>query len=128
MPGLDLPDGYVTQDIWFEGLILPPEDAFFDAYDLTVQQPQPILLTARWPDGRDAASLVCVVPDNIMEGSREPENALPGEDGSGSVNDDGDDGDDEDDEDGENAAGSLSAWDAFICATAISCGFMLMLS
>lgn len=122
MPGVDLPDGYVTQDIFSEGVILPPEEeAFFEEYDLLVQQSLPMVLTTRYANGTGAAEAVCIMTDNIVDGSREPESS-PFEDNGD------DDGDEDGDDDGENGAQALYTWKTLVSATMLSSGLMLMLS
>jgi hypothetical protein len=47
----------------------------FAWYDLFVQQPVPWVIAASFGNGRRETQVACVAPDNVVDGSRVPENA-----------------------------------------------------
>lgn len=50
----------------------------FEVYDLRVQQPIPLLISARDREsGSWATEVICLAPSNVTEGSREPEAEFP---------------------------------------------------
>ncbi|RFN48877.1 hypothetical protein FIE12Z_6932 [Fusarium flagelliforme] len=76
LPQVDIPDGYQTQMIMWQGKSLPvAEEAFLDSYDLLVRQPFPVLITARLPGEHQngAAEIACLATKDISEGSRVPQ-------------------------------------------------------
>lgn len=99
LPGVSLPDGYETFQLSGGGLVPPDaEKDSFEVYDLRVQQPIPILLSVRLPDGESAAEVICLAPSNITQSGREPEAEFP-----------------------PNAAGSLEPRGAFLFVVAAVC-------
>lgn len=99
LPGVTLPDDYETFQLSGGGLVPPDaERDSFEVYDLRVQQPIPILLSVRLPDGKASAEVICLAPSNITQSSREPEAEFP-----------------------PNAAGSLKPKGAFVFAVAVMC-------
>ncbi|KAI8675922.1 hypothetical protein NCS57_00494900 [Fusarium keratoplasticum] len=99
LPGVSLPDDYETFQLSGGGLVPPDaERDSFEVYDLRVQQPIPILLSVRLPDGKANAEVICLAPSNITQSSRKPEAEFP-----------------------PNAAGSLEPRGAFVFAVAAVC-------
>ncbi|KAJ3460123.1 hypothetical protein MRS44_010990 [Fusarium solani] len=99
LPGVSLPNDYETFELSGGGLVPPDaEKNSFEVYDLRVQQPIPILLSVRLPDGKAAAEVICLAPSNITQSSRKPEAEFP-----------------------PNAAGSLEPRGAFVFAAAAMC-------
>ncbi|KAI8665615.1 hypothetical protein LRP88_03881 [Fusarium phalaenopsidis] len=78
LPGVSLPDDYETFQLSGGGLVPPDaEKDSFEIYDLRVQQPIPILLSVRLPDGKAAAEVICLAPSNITQSSRKPKAEFP---------------------------------------------------
>ncbi|RSL69562.1 hypothetical protein CEP53_002190 [Fusarium sp. AF-6] len=106
LPGVNLPNDYETFQLSGGGLVPPDaEKDSFEVYDLRVQQPIPILLSVRLPDGKSAAEIICLAPSNITQSSRKPEAEFP-----------------------PNAAGSLDSRRAFPFAVAVMCVVGLVLA
>ncbi|RSL58838.1 hypothetical protein CEP54_007571 [Fusarium duplospermum] len=106
LPGVSLPDDYEAFQLSGGGLVPPDaEKDSFEVYDLRVQQPIPILLSVRLPDGKSAAEVICLAPSNITQRSRKPEAEFP-----------------------PNAAGSLEQRGAFAFAVAVVCVVGLVLA
>lgn len=70
-----------------EGHDLPPgRDGFFDAYDLMVRQPLPIVLAVGVPgQSKLAVEIACMAPDNVTADSRVPDSEFPPS-GAGDLN------------------------------------------
>ena len=78
LPEMDLPSDYRTYGS-LPGGSFPPADnelETFDAYDLKVRQPIPILFSVQSGDVGDA-KMVCIAPNNVLDGSRIPESEFP---------------------------------------------------
>jgi hypothetical protein len=106
LPGVSLPNDYETFQLSGGGLVPPDaEKNSFEVYDLRVQQPIPILLSVRLPDGKAAAEVICLAPSNITQSSRKPEAEFP-----------------------PNAAGSLEPRGAFVFAAAAMCVVRMILA
>ncbi|RSM04811.1 hypothetical protein CDV31_009902 [Fusarium ambrosium] len=106
LPGVTLPNDYETFQLSGGGLVPPDADKdSFEVYDLRVQQPIPVLLSVRLPDGKSAAEVICLAPSNITQSSRRPEAEFP-----------------------PNAAGSLDSRGAFPFAVAVMCVMGLVLA
>jgi hypothetical protein len=78
LPSIDLPENYKTFGGFPGGALLPGDRELeeYDAYDLRVRQPIPLLLTARSGDTRQS-NMVCIAPNNVVEGSRTPKLEFP---------------------------------------------------
>jgi hypothetical protein len=78
LPSIDLPENYKTFGGFPGGALLAGDRELeeYDAYDLRVRQPIPLLLTARSGDSRQS-KMVCIAPNNVVEGSRIPELKFP---------------------------------------------------
>lgn len=80
LPGVGLPGGYKTFPVMGMGL-LPSDDPIdsYELYGLRVRQPIPFLLTTEFHDEgvRTATELLCVAPNEVMKGSREPKGDFP---------------------------------------------------
>ncbi|KAH7251513.1 hypothetical protein BKA59DRAFT_472172 [Fusarium tricinctum] len=78
LPSIDLPENYKTFGGFPGGALLPGDRELeeYDAYDLRVRQPIPLLLTARSGDTRQS-KMVCIAPNNVVEGSRTPKLEFP---------------------------------------------------
>ncbi|RMJ14412.1 hypothetical protein CDV36_005913 [Fusarium kuroshium] len=106
LPGVTLPNDYETFQLSGGGLVPPDTNKdSFEVYDLRVQQPIPILLSVRLPDGKSAAEVICLAPSNITQSSRKPEAEFP-----------------------PNAADSLDSRRAFMFAAAVICVVGLVLA
>ena len=53
----------------------------FEAYDLQVQQPVPLLVVTHY-DGNVSPKMVCIAPNDLIEGSRVPQSEFPDESGA----------------------------------------------
>lgn len=49
----------------------------FESYDVSVKRPVPSVFAAYLADGTTETHVVCVTPDHVAEGSREPEEEEP---------------------------------------------------
>lgn len=78
LPSIDLPENYKTFGGFPEGALLAGDRELdeYDAYDLRVRQPIPLLLTARSGNTRQS-KMVCIAPNNVVDGSRIPELDFP---------------------------------------------------
>lgn len=79
IPGVDIPDDYVTFNTLMGGLQEPGESGVgYELYDLRVQQTLPVFITAIVPGEqpsdawRHEKRIFCVAPDDVREGSRVP--------------------------------------------------------
>jgi hypothetical protein len=80
LPSIDLPENYKTFGGFPGGALLAGDRELeeYDAYDLRVRQPIPLLLTAQFDDTRTRQrKMVCIAPNNVVEGSRIPELEFP---------------------------------------------------
>jgi hypothetical protein len=90
VPHIDIPGSYMTYSgfggtIGFNDENGDEED--FSGYDLRVQQPVPIMVQMRRPVANGAVIeplLFCLAPDEVVDGSREPESEFP-PNGAGSL-------------------------------------------
>ena len=74
LPHIDLSDGYRTYGNLPVGTFEGGDDREnFDLYDRHVRQAVPMVLTVKAADGTIANKVVCLAPDNVVEGSRDPE-------------------------------------------------------
>lgn len=76
MPHVDLPDNYRT----YYAHYVPVSEGGggyknFDLYDRHVREAVPMVFTMKSPDGTIAHKVVCVAPNNVVDGSRVPESA-----------------------------------------------------
>ncbi|SPJ78593.1 uncharacterized protein FTOL_06982 [Fusarium torulosum] len=78
LPSIDLPENYKTFGGFPGGALLAGDRELeeYDAYDLRVRQPIPLLLTTRSGDSKQS-KMVCIAPNNVVEGSRIPELEFP---------------------------------------------------
>ena len=81
LPHIDLPLGYRSRSANLGGGFRNLGQFDDETYDLRVRQSIPIVLTGRrGEDDRDGWSrVICLAPDVITRGSREPEGDFPGE-------------------------------------------------
>jgi hypothetical protein len=75
-PHVDLPDNYRT----YYAHYVPVSEGGggyenFGLYDKHVSEAVPMVFTIKSPEGTIAHKLVCLAPDNVVEGSRVPESA-----------------------------------------------------
>ncbi|EEY23105.1 conserved hypothetical protein [Verticillium alfalfae VaMs.102] len=78
LPHTDVPNGYRSFAGFPGWRIMPPdeEENEFDVYDLRVQQTVPVLFTVQ-SGSQQKVHLVCVAPNKVVEGSREPQAEFP---------------------------------------------------
>jgi hypothetical protein len=57
----------------------------FDLYDQHVREAVPMVLTVRAPDGAVETKVICLVPNNVVEGSRGAEESAASRSSSGAV-------------------------------------------
>ncbi|WQF80619.1 hypothetical protein CDEST_05633 [Colletotrichum destructivum] len=77
---IDLPESYRTYSGLVGGSILPADRTreSFEAYDLRVRQPIPMLITSSVANSDERhAAVVCLAPSNVTDGSRVPEGEFP---------------------------------------------------
>ncbi|KAF6813772.1 hypothetical protein CMUS01_12765 [Colletotrichum musicola] len=74
LPHINLPEGYRSYATEFSRLLLPADTDLesFEMYDLRVRQSIPFLITTRDSKGTHA-EVLCIAPNNVTDGSREPE-------------------------------------------------------
>lgn len=79
LPHVDIPANYSTISIGVDGNLGMPGSETDQTYDLRVRQPIPIVLTGRDSDddSRGWRRLACLAPNEVVEGSREPEGEFP---------------------------------------------------
>ncbi|KAH8176583.1 hypothetical protein LIA77_05001 [Sarocladium implicatum] len=77
VPNIDLPGDYRTYTSQTSsGPQGDREIVNFDTYDLRTRQQFPVLIMGSWSNanrGQKASKVLCLAPDDIVEGSREPE-------------------------------------------------------
>ncbi|CRK38804.1 hypothetical protein BN1723_015403, partial [Verticillium longisporum] len=78
LPHTDVPNGYRSFAGFPGWRIMPPdeEENEFDVYDLRVQQTVPMLFTVQ-SGSQEKVYLVCLAPNKVVDGSREPQAEFP---------------------------------------------------
>lgn len=80
-PGIHLPDSYITHPATGFGAAPGSSDTEHDNftwYDLHVQRPIPWVIAGAFDGGMDLETkVVCVAPNSVVNGSREPQELLP---------------------------------------------------
>jgi hypothetical protein len=77
LPHVDLPNDYRTYGFLNVGTNDGGDDREnFDLYDKYVREAVPMVLTVRSPDGDYETKVVCLAPNNVVNGSRVPEESL----------------------------------------------------
>ncbi|RYN59030.1 hypothetical protein AA0114_g1646 [Alternaria tenuissima] len=73
LPNVDLPERYRTYAYMSTAIRKGGDDREgYDAYDRHVKEAVPTVFTIKAPDGTIETKVVCLAPDNVVEGSRIP--------------------------------------------------------